>query len=147
MSAVNPGAFAANSAEALKVGGGYAANSVGTDSVPTDASSQEPFGYQSWIKKLSFGWNSRLPLILQTEAAECGLASIAMVAGYHGYQTDLPSLRSRFSISLKGATLKQLIEIAQTLGFTCRPLRLELEELADLQVPCILHWELNHFVF
>ena len=37
----------------------------------------------------------RVPLVLQTEAAECGLACLAMVAGAHGLDTDLPALRSQ----------------------------------------------------
>jgi ATP-binding cassette subfamily B protein RaxB len=91
-------------------------------------------------------WRRRVPLILQTEAAECGLACLAMVAAYHGYRTDLPTLRRRFSISLKGATLKHLIDIAGRMNLASRPLRLELEELRELKTPCILHWDLNHFV-
>jgi len=96
--------------------------------------------------RLSFGLRRRIDPILQTESAECGLACLAMVAGWHGYRTDLPTLRRRFSISLKGATLKQLIDIAGSLEFGARPLRLELDELGDLKLPCILHWDLNHFV-
>ena len=48
----------------------------------------------------------RTPYIAQSEAAECGLACIAMVAAFHGYETDLGTLRQRFSFSLKGATLR-----------------------------------------
>ncbi len=88
----------------------------------------------------------RLPLILQSEMAECGLASLAMVVAYHGHKVDLNGLRQRFALSLKGATLSDLIEIASALSFSCRPLRLELEHLRQLSVPCILHWDLNHFV-
>nr|WP_276968128.1 peptidase domain-containing ABC transporter [Metallibacterium scheffleri] len=96
---------------------------------------------------LNFSWSSRrLPVILQSEAAECGLACLAMVACYHGFETDLASLRRRFSLSLKGATLSRLIEMAQALGLQGRPLRLELDELDQLKRPCILHWGLNHFV-
>ncbi len=69
-----------------------------------------------------------------------------MIASAHGFHTDLADLRRRFPISLKGATLAQLIRHAEALGFAARPLRLELEELKDLAVPCILHWDLNHFV-
>ena len=58
---------------------------------------------------LNLGFGRKLPVILQTEAAECGLACLAMVATYHGHQLDLPSLRRRFSMSLKGATLAQLM--------------------------------------
>jgi ATP-binding cassette subfamily B protein RaxB len=88
----------------------------------------------------------RVPMILQSEAAECGLACLAMVAGAHGLDTDLLTLRHRFELSSRGATLARLMEIAEQLGFGNRALRLELEELPQLQTPCILHWDLNHFV-
>ena len=84
--------------------------------------------------------------IVQAEASECGLASLAMVASAHGMQLGLPELRRQFHLSLKGIRLNQLIEIAQTLGFSTRPLRLEMEQLDQLALPCILHWDLNHFV-
>lgn len=88
----------------------------------------------------------QLPVIFQTEATECGLACLAMIAGYHGLRTDLQSLRQRFSISLRGATLAHLIKFAGQLEFSCRPIRLELEDLPYLQTPCILHWDMTHFV-
>ncbi|WP_045767634.1 peptidase domain-containing ABC transporter [Xanthomonas albilineans] len=92
-------------------------------------------------------WQARsLPNILQSETAECGLACIAMIAGYHGHHTDLPALRRRFSLSLKGMTARHLIEVAHALGLQCRPLRLDMEELGQLQTPCVLHWDLDHFV-
>jgi ATP-binding cassette, subfamily B, bacterial CvaB/MchF/RaxB len=84
--------------------------------------------------------------ILQSESAECGLACLAMLASAHGLRLDLSELRRRFSISLKGADLAQLIRHAEALNFACRPLRLELDEMNQLQLPCMLHWDLNHFV-
>ncbi|MGH8146147.1 MAG: cysteine peptidase family C39 domain-containing protein, partial [Rhodanobacteraceae bacterium] len=99
-----------------------------------------------FLRGLQWGWRRKLPVILQTEAAECGLASLAMVARYHGHDVDLPSLRRRYSTSLKGANLTRVMEMAAKLGFETRPLRLELEELTELKTPCILHWNLNHFV-
>jgi ATP-binding cassette subfamily B protein RaxB len=95
---------------------------------------------------LQFGWRSRLPVVLQTEAAECGLACLTMIARYHGHDVDLPSLRRRHSMSLKGANLARVMEMAAMLGFEARALRLELDELPQLKTPCILHWDLNHFV-
>ena len=85
-------------------------------------------------------------LILQSQSAECGLACLAMVVGTHGLKLDLGDLRRRFPVSLKGARLQQLTSHAAALGFSSRPRRLDLEELKDLQRPCILHWDLNHFV-
>lgn len=95
---------------------------------------------------LQWGWRRKLPVMLQTEAAECGLACLAMIACYYGHDIDLPSLRRRHSTSLKGANLARVSELAAKLGFETRPLRLELEELPELKAPCILHWDLNHFV-
>ena len=69
-----------------------------------------------------------------------------MIADARGLRLDLASLRRRFSVSLKGVELAQLIRHAQALGFVCRPLRVELEHLGQLQLPCMLHWNLNHFV-
>jgi ATP-binding cassette, subfamily B, bacterial CvaB/MchF/RaxB len=98
------------------------------------------------LDKLDFGWGARLPMILQTEAAECSLACLAMVAGYHGQHSEITDLRRRISVSLKGVNLKDLIAMADRLGFVCRPVRLELDELRMLKTPCILHWDFNHFV-
>jgi ATP-binding cassette subfamily B protein RaxB len=89
---------------------------------------------------------SRLPLILQTEAAECGLACLAMVAAWHGGDTGLSALRRRFGLSLRGASLQDLVTTAGHLGLDARALRLEPDELPLLATPCILHWDLCHFV-
>src|SRR6266404_6082106 len=98
------------------------------------------------LDRLELGWSARLPMRLQTEAAECGLACLAMIAGYYGYSSDLPELRRRLAVSLKGVNLKGLVAMADRIGFASRPVRLELDELKQLKTPCILHWDLNHFV-
>ncbi|WP_374324692.1 peptidase domain-containing ABC transporter [Azonexus sp.] len=100
----------------------------------------------SFLDNVSFGLRRKLPLILQTEATECALACIAMVAGYHGLRTDLATLRRVFLVSIKGSTLGHLMQIAQSLKLTTRPVKLELEDLPQLRLPCILHWNFNHFV-
>ena len=96
---------------------------------------------------LSLGFGSgRVPVILQTEAAECGLACLAMVAAAHGHRADLPTLRRRFSVSLKGVTLNDMVRMADQMLLLSRALRAELDDLPQLQTPCVLHWDLNHFV-
>jgi ATP-binding cassette, subfamily B, bacterial CvaB/MchF/RaxB len=100
-----------------------------------------------WTQGLRLGLSGRrLPVILQTEAAECGLACIAMIAAHHGLQSDLPTLRQRFPTSLKGATMADLVRIAAQLQLNSRALRAEMTHLSQLATPCILHWDLNHFV-
>jgi ATP-binding cassette subfamily B protein RaxB len=96
--------------------------------------------------RLDLGRIHRLPVFLQTEAAECALASLGMIASFHGHRIDLAGLRRRFTVSIKGATLAHLMQVAGQLHLAPRPLRLELDELAQLRMPCILHWDLNHFV-
>ena len=101
----------------------------------------------SALDALSFGGpRRRLPMILQTEGAECGLACLAMVAARHGFDSDLATLRRRFSVSMKGATMADLVRVAGRLHLNPRALRAEMEHLPQLELPCILHWDLNHFV-
>ncbi|MCA3060882.1 MAG: peptidase domain-containing ABC transporter [Rhodocyclaceae bacterium] len=93
-----------------------------------------------------FGRANRLPVILQTEAAECGLACLTMVAGYFGHRLTMREARASYSVGLRGLTLANLIDIADDLNLVARPLRLEIEHLSALSTPCVLHWGLNHFV-
>ena len=88
----------------------------------------------------------RTPLILQTETAECGLACLAMIAGRYGRRVDLPALRQSHNLSLRGTTLHDLVRIASGMRLATRALRAELRHLRGLRLPCILHWDHNHFV-
>ncbi len=101
----------------------------------------------AWLDGLRMGLVGRhLPIILQTEAAECGLACMVMIAAHHGLQSDLPTLRQRFSVSLKGVTLADMVRLAGQLQLNARALRAEMTHLPELAMPCVLHWDLNHFV-
>lgn len=95
---------------------------------------------------LGFLTRSRVRLVRQTEIAECGLASLTMVANYHGLDIDLGTMRRRFAPSMRGAALKTLIGLADRIGLTPRAVKLPLEQLANLHVPAVLHWDMNHYV-
>ena len=88
----------------------------------------------------------RTPVVLQTEAAECGLACLAMIAGHYGHRSDLLSLRKHYDVSLKGMTLHDIVRLAHKLKLSTRAVKAEMEELGRLRLPCILHWNHNHFV-
>lgn len=83
---------------------------------------------------------------LQSTATECGLACLGFVAAHYGADHEMSELRGRFVVSLRGTTLMDLMKIGSELGFSCRPLRLELDEISQLSLPCILHWQMDHFV-
>jgi len=91
-------------------------------------------------------FSPRIPVILQSEAPECGIACLAMVASFHGHRTDLSAMRLRLSPSLKGITLKHVAQIAETMGMTARGVQVPLQSLGKLRLPAVLHWDMNHFV-
>jgi ATP-binding cassette subfamily B protein RaxB len=88
----------------------------------------------------------KVPVILQSEAPECGIACLAMVASFYGHRTDLSAMRVRLSPSLKGITLKNIAQIAEAMGMTARGVQVPLEALGKLRLPAVLHWDMNHFV-
>lgn len=90
--------------------------------------------------------SKRTPVILAVEAAECGLACLGMVAGHHGARLGLTELRQRYALSLNGATIRDLLRIADELGLHARAVQLDLGDLQHLTTPAILHWNFDHFV-
>jgi len=88
----------------------------------------------------------RVRLVRQIEVAECGLACLAMIGNYHGQDIDLGTLRRRLQPSLRGAALKSLIAMADRLGLAPRAVKLPLDQLGNLHLPAILHWDMNHYV-
>ncbi len=90
-------------------------------------------------------WRST-PVVLQSEASECGLACLVMLLAYHGTSTDLATLRGRHGPAPQGMTLVDLARVASAEQLITRPVRVEMDDLAHLRMPCILHWDLGHFV-
>ena len=88
----------------------------------------------------------RVRSILQTESAQCGNACLAMVLDYHGYRMDALALQREFPASMRGTTLADIVQTAHERGLQCRAIRIELDEVPHLQTPCILHWNMDHFV-
>ncbi|MFO1227021.1 peptidase domain-containing ABC transporter [Roseateles sp.] len=87
-----------------------------------------------------------MTLLLQSESSECGFACLGMMANFHGQAVNISDLRRALGVASKGMTLRELMAAAARLELAGRALRLSLDELPQLQLPCILHWDLNHFV-
>lgn len=85
-------------------------------------------------------------MILQAERSECGLACVAMISSCFGKRTDLNSLRQHHPVSAAGASLAELMAISNALEMSARPLKIDMSDLSNLQLPVILHWDMNHFV-
>jgi ATP-binding cassette subfamily B protein RaxB len=95
---------------------------------------------------LSYSGKRRVPLVMQAEVAECGLACVAMVTSYYGRQTNIAPLRTRVALDSQGMNLRQIMELTSQLGFSNRAVRCSLSEVGELKLPCILHWDMQHFV-
>jgi ATP-binding cassette subfamily B protein RaxB len=89
---------------------------------------------------------STLPMIFQTEIAECGLACLAMIANYYGKYSDIRTLRESLCMPAGGASVKHLQQAGLRLDLQGRPLKLDLDDIGLLTLPVILHWDTDHFV-
>lgn len=98
------------------------------------------------VMRTLFAPRQFLPVILQSERTECGLACLAMIAGYFGYKIDLNTLRRDHPVSAQGASLTDVLSIADAMKLSTRPLKLEMSDLGALQLPAVLHWDMTHFV-
>ncbi|GAB6260916.1 peptidase domain-containing ABC transporter [Photobacterium sp. R1] len=88
----------------------------------------------------------KLPIIQQSEVAECGLACIAMISSYYGNRMDLSYLRSHYATKFNGMNVQQLLDITEKIGFSSRAIRCETDQIEAVELPCIAHWNMNHFI-
>ncbi len=88
----------------------------------------------------------KTPTILQMEATECGAASLAMIMAYHGKYIPLEQMRIETAVSRDGINAAEIMRAAKRMGLECKGFRKEPEKLKDLDMPCIIHWNFNHFV-
>ena len=90
---------------------------------------------------------AKVPVIMELEALECGAASLAMVMAYYGKWTPLEQVRSDCGVSRDGSKAKNIYLAAEAYGFDVRAYRKSPESLRQNgQFPCIIHWNMNHFV-
>ena len=98
-----------------------------------------PHGRRPWAGR-------RVAFIPQLEATECGAAGLAMILAYHGHHATLPEVRQACGVSRDGASALALVRAARGYGLEAQGVRLELEQMDQLPLPAILHWDFDHFV-
>lgn len=96
--------------------------------------------------KLKFGFGKELPLILQTDPAESGLACLAMLVSYHHGEVNYAQIRHTIDISRRGVSIERMVELALQLMLEAKVVKVAAENLSQLALPCILQWDFNRFV-
>lgn len=88
----------------------------------------------------------KTPTVYQMEVTECGAASFAMIMGYFGRYIPLEQARIEVDVTRDGCNAANIMRAAKRFGLNCRGFRKEPEALRDIETPCIIHWNFNHFV-
>ena len=97
-------------------------------------------------KPLRFG-RSRVPVIMQLEALECGAACLAMISAFYGKWIPLEQVRTDCGVSRDGSNAKNVLVAARSYGLNASGYRMEPDDLVKRgRFPCIIHWNFNHFV-
>lgn len=93
-----------------------------------------------------FGWKRRVRPMLQAQSSECGLVCLAMISEYYGAAQDLRALRAKGRLSQRGMNGNALLDAAYQMQLQASGYRLEIDDISKLQLPAILHFDLNHCV-
>ena len=90
---------------------------------------------------------AKVPVVMQLEALECGAAALCMVMAYYGKWVPLEQVRLDCGVSRDGSKAKNIYLAAEQYGFDVKAYRMSPESLREKgQFPCIIHWNMNHFV-
>ncbi|MDQ5983753.1 MAG: Lactococcin-G-processing and transport ATP-binding protein LagD [Eubacteriales bacterium SKADARSKE-1] len=89
---------------------------------------------------------TKVPVVMQMEALECGAACLAMIIAYHGKWIPLEKVRADCAVSRDGSNLRDMVNAANAYGLETEAYKCGLEDIKTLPLPAIIHWNFNHFV-
>lgn len=101
---------------------------------------------ESKAKTKKTGDYAKTPTVFQMENTECGAASLSMILRYYGRFVPLEQLRIETGVSRDGCNAGNLVKAAKSYGLDSHAYMIRVKKLLELPVPCIIHWNFNHFV-
>src|ERR1700744_5415028 len=89
----------------------------------------------------------KFPFYRQPDSVDCGPTCLQMISSYYGKRVSLQLVRERSQLGKEGVNLLGISEAAEKMGFRTQAVKLSYDALCkDVSLPCILHWNRNHFV-
>ena len=119
-----------------------------TSHVPSELKISKAY-FPSPRQRVSHLWQKvlgRYPFFAQQSGSDCGAACLVMVSRYWGKRFSVNRLRDIANIDRNGASLRGLLTAAESIGFSTRPVKASLKELAKQKLPAIVHWEGKHYI-
>ena len=98
------------------------------------------------MTRFGLGKRRQVPFVAASELNECGLACLAAISAFFDGEPGLAEIRQLAVSSGRGETLLELRNLAERIGLSARGVKVEIKSLAQLALPAILHWDMNHFV-
>lgn len=90
---------------------------------------------------------SAFPFYQQLDSKDCGPTCLRMIAKHYGKAYSLQLIREKTGIGREGVSLLGMSEAAEKLGFRTMGAKISYQTLLnDAPLPCIVHWQQNHFV-
>ena len=88
----------------------------------------------------------KTPIYRQTEAKDCGPTCIKIIAKHYGKLINTQQLRSLSETTREGSSLLGLSDAVESVGFKSLGVKLSFKKLLEAPLPCIVHWNKNHYV-
>lgn len=88
----------------------------------------------------------KFPFYKQADGKDCGATCLKIIAKHYGSSLNIQTLRELSETTREGSNLLSLSEGAEQIGFRTLGVKLSLEKLLEAPLPCILHWNKNHYV-
>jgi ATP-binding cassette subfamily B protein len=83
----------------------------------------------------------------QYDTIDCGPSCLKMIADYYGKKYSLEFFREQCYISKEGVSIVNIADAAENIGFKTMMAKLSFDQLVeDCPLPCILHWNQDHYV-